>query len=47
MKKLRDALEMLKRQDPTLSVDTNEETGQTIIAGMGELHHRYVWLEAA
>jgi elongation factor G len=36
-KKLAEVLEMLKRQDPTLSVRT-EETGQTIIRGMGELH---------
>ena len=37
-KKLADKLEMLKRQDPTFSAVTNEETGQTIISGMGELH---------
>jgi elongation factor G len=36
-KKLSESLEMLKRQDPTLSVQI-EETGQTIIRGMGELH---------
>ena len=37
-KKLGQVLEMLKRQDPTFSADENSETGQTIIAGMGELH---------
>ena len=37
-KKLGEALEMLKRQDPTFSAVENEETGQTIISGMGELH---------
>ena len=37
-KKLGDVLEMMKRQDPTFSADENEETGQTLISGMGELH---------
>jgi elongation factor G len=37
-KKLADVLEMLKRQDPTFRAHENEETGQTIISGMGELH---------
>ncbi|MEL6898458.1 MAG: GTP-binding protein, partial [Planctomycetota bacterium] len=37
-KKLSDTLEMLKRQDPTFSASENEETGQTLISGMGELH---------
>ncbi len=37
-KKLADVLQMLKRQDPTFSATENEETGQTLIAGMGELH---------
>jgi elongation factor G len=37
-KKLADALEMLKRQDPTFRAQENEETGQTLISGMGELH---------
>ena len=36
--KLADVLEMLKRQDPTFRADENEDTGQTLIAGMGELH---------
>jgi elongation factor G len=36
-KKLEDTLAMLKRQDPTLQVNSSE-TGQTLISGMGELH---------
>ena len=32
------ALQKLAEEDPTFRVHTNEETGQTIIAGMGELH---------
>ncbi|MCK5201556.1 MAG: elongation factor G [Spirochaetales bacterium] len=36
--KLVKALESLKREDPTFSVKENEETGQLIISGMGELH---------
>jgi elongation factor G len=36
--KLSDALQKLAEEDPTFQVRTNEETGQTIIAGMGELH---------
>ncbi len=32
------ALAKLAEEDPTFRVSTNEETGQTIIAGMGELH---------
>jgi len=32
------ALSRLAEEDPTFRVRTNEETGQTIIAGMGELH---------
>lgn len=37
-KKLADTLQMLSRQDPTFRAKVNEETGQTIISGMGELH---------
>src|SRR5262249_51802401 len=37
-KKLADVLEMMKRQDPTFRSDENEDTGQTLISGMGELH---------
>ncbi len=36
--KLTEALQRLSEEDPTFRVRTNEETGQTIIAGMGELH---------
>jgi len=36
--KLANALQALSEEDPTFRVATNEETGQTIIAGMGELH---------
>ncbi len=32
------ALQKLAEEDPTFRVSTNSETGQTIIAGMGELH---------
>ncbi len=37
-KKLSDVLDMMKRQDPTFRARENEETGQTLISGMGELH---------
>ncbi|MCA8999341.1 MAG: elongation factor G [Planctomycetaceae bacterium] len=37
-KKLEDCLVRLSRQDPTFKAQVNEETGQTIISGMGELH---------
>jgi len=37
-KKLADVLEMMKRQDPTFRAVESEETGQTLISGMGELH---------
>jgi elongation factor G len=36
--KLGTALQRLSAEDPTLRISTNEETGQTIMAGMGELH---------
>ncbi|MDA3038914.1 MAG: elongation factor G [Actinomycetota bacterium] len=36
--KMSKALMSLSEEDPTFSVRTDEETGQTIIAGMGELH---------
>jgi elongation factor G len=37
-RKLAETLQMLARQDPTFRASVNEETGQTIISGMGELH---------
>ncbi len=36
--KLDEALQKLAEEDPTFRAHTNTETGQTIIAGMGELH---------
>ena len=36
--KLSEALQKLAEEDPTFVVHSDEETGQTIIAGMGELH---------
>ncbi len=36
--KLSDSLHRLSEEDPTFLVRTDEETGQTIISGMGELH---------
>lgn len=36
--KLANALAKLATEDPTFKVRTDEETGQTIISGMGELH---------
>lgn len=36
--KLSTAIQKLSEEDPTFQVSLNEETGQTVIAGMGELH---------
>ena len=36
--KMGTALSKLAEEDPTFKVTTNQETGQTLIAGMGELH---------
>ncbi len=36
--KMGEALAKLSEEDPTFRVNTDEETGQTIISGMGELH---------
>lgn len=36
--KLTNALDRLADEDPTVHIDTDKETGQRLIAGMGELH---------
>ena len=36
--KMGSGLQKLAEEDPTFTVRTDEETGQTIIGGMGELH---------
>jgi elongation factor G len=36
--KLKDILALLAKEDPTFTTKENEETGQLIISGMGELH---------
>ncbi len=38
MEKLSKALQALSEEDPTFRVSTDQETNQTVIAGMGELH---------
>ena len=38
MDRLADSLDRLAQEDPSFRVSTDPETGQTIIAGMGELH---------
>lgn len=38
MDKLRDALAMLAQEDPTFTYRDDQETGQLVISGMGELH---------
>jgi len=37
-RKLSEALGVIRREDPSFRSNFNEETGQTIISGMGELH---------
>jgi len=37
-KRLAAVLDMMRRQDPTFRASESEETGQTLISGMGELH---------
>ncbi len=41
-KKLGEALGKLQREDPSFRAHTDDETGQTIISGMGELHLQIV-----
>lgn len=41
--KLAFALSSLSDEDPTFRVSTNEETGQTLIRGMGELHLEIIY----
>lgn len=36
--KLMDSLDKVTKEDPSFKVSINEDTGQTIISGMGELH---------
>ena len=36
--KLRESLEKIEKEDPSFHVTMDEDTGQTIISGMGELH---------
>ncbi|NIQ91116.1 MAG: elongation factor G, partial [Gammaproteobacteria bacterium] len=38
MDRLGSSLERLAQEDPSFRVSIDEETGQTIISGMGELH---------
>ena len=41
--KMGEALSKLSEEDPTFRVHTDENTGQTIIDGMGELHWMFWW----
>lgn len=41
-KKLSAVLDMMRRQDPTFRAKESEETGQTLISGMGELHLEFI-----
>jgi elongation factor G len=38
LEKLKEILALLSKEDPTFTTKENEETGQLIISGMGELH---------
>lgn len=40
--KLLEALDKLQQEDPTLRVEENQETGQRVLRGMGELHLQIV-----
>ena len=37
------ALSCLTREDPSLRVSTDQDTGQTILSGMGELHLEIIY----
>ena len=37
-KKMMESIQVLQKEDPSLSVRVNSETGQTLLEGMGELH---------
>lgn len=37
-KKMQDSLALLLREDPSLHISVDEESGQTLLSGMGELH---------
>ncbi|CAG7920025.1 unnamed protein product [Penicillium olsonii] len=37
-KRMQDSLALLLREDPSLHVNVDEESGQTLLSGMGELH---------
>lgn len=37
-KRLDQALKIIQREDPSVKVKIDEETGQTVLSGMGELH---------
>lgn len=38
LRQLQEALDILLRQDPSLRLEENEDTGQLLLSGMGELH---------
>ena len=44
-KKLDTALECLTREDPSLRVHVDENTGETILSGMGQLHLEIIKVE--